>query len=112
MNNETLLYQTAVSSCSLHRTSYRCDLGLDPLPEGPRVVLVLRGQRVPHPDRVVADAQRQASRPHGREGQGVDEAAQRGEGPAAVQRAQVPTFHLQGNVRFEMSEQRLTESIR
>lgn len=80
----------------MSKTSYRCDLGLDPLPEGPRVVLVLRGQRVPRSDRVVTDAQRQASRPDGGESQGVDETAQGGQGPAAVQRAQVPAFNLVG----------------
>ena len=77
-------------------TSYRCDLGFDALPEGPGVVLVLRGQCVPHPDHVVTDAQRQTPCTHGGEGQGVDEATQGGQSPAAVQRGQVPTFNLGG----------------
>lgn len=76
-------------------TTYRCDLGLDALPEGPGVVLVLGGQCVPHPDHVVAHAQRQTPCAHRREGQGVDETTQGGQGPAAVQRGQVPAFNLE-----------------
>lgn len=79
------------------KPSYRCDLGLDALPEGPGVVLVLGGQSVPHPDHVVTDAQRQTPCAHGGEGQGVDETAQGGQGPAAVQRGQVPAFNLDDN---------------
>lgn len=75
-------------------TPYRCDLGFNALPEGPGVVLVLDGQGVPHTDHVVADAQRQAPCPHRGEGQGVDEPPQGGQGPAAVQRDQVPALHL------------------
>lgn len=65
--------------------SYRCDLGLDALPKGSDVVLVLGGRRVPHSDHVVADAQRQTANAHRREGQGVDVAPQGGQGPTAAQ---------------------------
>lgn len=76
-------------------TPYRCDFGLDHLPEGPDVVLVLSGQRVPHPDHVVTDTERQTSSTHGGEGQGVDETAQGGQSPAALQRGQVPALNLE-----------------
>lgn len=77
------------------KESYRCDFGLDALPEGPGVVLVLGRQRVPHPDHVVTDAQRQTPCAHWGEGQGVDETAQGGQSPAAVQGGQVPAFNLE-----------------
>lgn len=82
------------SYSSKKKTSHRCDFGLDALPEGAGVVLVLGGQRVPHPDHVVAHAQRQTPGADGGEGQGVDEPAQGGQRPAAVQRGQVPAFNL------------------
>jgi len=84
-----------VSTNILIVSSYRCDLGLDALPEGPGVVLVLGGQCVPHPDHVVPDTQRQTPCSHRGEGQGVHKPPQGGQSPTAVQRGQVPAFNLE-----------------
>lgn len=94
--------------------SHRCDLGLDALPEAPGVILVLGGQRVPHPDHVVADAQRQTPGAHRGEGQGIDKPTQGGQSPAAVQRGKVPAFNL-GKKRpevFTNVQLFLAESVR
>lgn len=52
------------------------------------------GQRVPHPDHVVADAQSQTPGAHRGEGQGIDKPTQGGQSPAAVQRGKVPALNL------------------
>lgn len=84
-----------VGKCSIGKKfSYRCDFGLDALPEGAGVVLVLSAQCVPHPDHVVTDAQCQAASADGGEAHSVDKATQGGQRPAAVQRCQVPAFNL------------------
>lgn len=88
--------------------------------------MVLGAQRVPHPDHVVADAQRQAAGADGREAEGVDEAAEGGQRPAAVQRRQIPAFNLRvktknnnnnsglprnGPVRFRTGDERTHLSV-
>lgn len=72
------------------------------MPEGPGVVLVLSGQRVPHPDHVVTDPQSQTARPHRGESQGVDEPTESGKSPAAVQRGQVPAFNLENQEKQKL----------
>ena len=77
------------------RVSYRCDFGLDALPEGLGVVLVLDWEGAPHADHAVSHPQGQAACTHRREGQGVHKPPQGGKGPAAVQRRQIPAFYLE-----------------